>query len=134
MTVVADASAVVALLIDAGPVGRWARDVVVDGPLLAPHLMPGEVTNILRRRLLAGDLSGDNAAMAHADLVALPVELISYAPCAGRVWELHPNLTAYDAWYVAIAEAFDGSMATLDLRLARARGPRCAFLTPPAVA
>ena len=70
-------------------------------------------------------------ALAHADLVALRVTLFPYAPFAQRVWELRANVTAYDAWYVAVAEALDSELATVDQRLSRASGCRCAFLTPP---
>jgi predicted nucleic acid-binding protein len=56
--------------------------------------------------------------------------LLPYAPFAGRVWELADNLSPYDAWYIAVAESFDVPLATLDLRLARSPGPRCAFHTP----
>jgi predicted nucleic acid-binding protein len=40
------------------------------------------------------------------------------------------NLTSYDAWYVAVAEALDLPLTTLDQRLTRSKGPTCAFLTP----
>ena len=52
-------------------------------------------------------------------------------PHAERVWALRHNLTAYDAWYVAVAEALDCPLATLDRRLSRASGPACEVLTPP---
>ncbi len=131
MTVVVDASATVSLLIDAGPVGRWVEEVLAGERLAAPHLMPGEAANILRRRVLAGAVSSDVASVAHADLVALPFDLVPYEACADRVWELRQTVTAYDAWYVAVAEVLGATMVTLDLRLARAPGPRCRFSTPP---
>jgi predicted nucleic acid-binding protein len=129
VTVIVDASTVVAALVDSGPAGRWAETVVTSGPLAAPHLMPVEVANILRRASIAGDISGEVAAMAHADLALLRVELFPYAPFAERVWELRPNVTAYDAWYVAVAETLDAKLATLDRRLATSAGPTCHFLT-----
>ena len=43
----------------------------------------------------------------------------------GRIWELRDNLTAYDATYVALAEAIEAPLVTMDRRLARAPGPRC---------
>ena len=98
--------------------------------LVAPHLMPAEVTNILRRAAARGEISADAAALAHADLLALRVDLFPYEPFASRVWELRENLTAYDAWYVALAEALSAQLATLDGALRRASGPRCGFLTP----
>lgn len=132
MTRVVDASVVFAALVDSGPNGAWAEDVVLDGPLLAPHLLPVEVASVLRRAVRAERLSPDVAAIAHADLLDLPIELIAYGPAAHRVWQLRATLTAYDAWYVATAELFDLPLATLDQRLTRASGPTCAFHTPPA--
>lgn len=130
MSVVVDASVVVAALIDAGPDGAWAETQLVSGPLAAPHLMPVEVANILRRASLAGDISPDVAAMAHADLLDLPAALFAYEPFAARVWELRDNLSTYDASYVALAEALEVPLVTLDGRLRRAAGPRCTFATP----
>ena len=132
MTLVIDASLVVSALVDAGDTGRWAESVVASEPLSAPHLMPVEVANILRRTVANGEITQDVASMAHADLLDLRVELFPYAPFAARVWELRSNITSYDAWYIALAEFLGSSLATLDRRLARAAGPRCKFETPPA--
>lgn len=131
MTVVLDASVAVAGLVDTGTDGRWAERLLADEPLAAPHLFPVEVANILRRASLSGAISPDVAALAHADLVELRVELFPYVPFAERVWELRDNVSAYDAWYVALAERLDLPLATLDVRLSRASGPRCQFLTSP---
>ena len=128
---VVDAAAVVAALVDDGRDGRWAERLLASQPLAAPHLMPVEVANILRRSVMSGDLSSDAAALAHADLLALRVDLFPYAPFASRVWELRDNVTAHDAWYVALAEELGTSLATLDVRLSRAKGPTCRFETPP---
>lgn len=130
MTVVVDASCVAAALVDDGAAGRWAEQHLSGDDLAAPHLMPVEVANVLRRAVLAGDLTADVGALAHGDLLALPVALFSYEPLAGRVWELRSTVTAYDAWYVALAEVLDVPLATVDVRLSRSKGPRCAFLTP----
>lgn len=130
MTIVVDAALVVAALVDSGPDGRWAESVLPSQPLAAPHLMPVEAANILRRAALAGDLSPDTAAVAHADLLRLRVDLFPYEPFGPRVWRLRENVTAYDAWYVALAESLESPLATLDVRLARAPGPRCRFHTP----
>ncbi len=131
MSLVADAGFVVAALVDGGKDGLWADELLAGTDLAAPHLMPVEAANILRRAALAGDISQDVAALAHIDLLELRVSLFPYAPLAERVWELRGNLTAYDAWYVALAEALDCELATVDLRLSRAPGCGCAFLTPP---
>lgn len=130
MTLVVDASLVAAALVDSGPDGAWAERVLAGEPLAAPHLMPVEVANILRRAAGAGQISHDAAALAHTDLLDLRVELFPYASFAGRVWELRTNVTTYDAWYVALAETLGARLATLDARLSRAAGPRCEFLVP----
>lgn len=131
VTAVVDASVIVAALIDDGPVGRWAEELVESTPLAAPHLMPVEAANMLRRAALAGDVSGDIASLAHADLVALPVELFPYDVLAERIWELRGAVAAHDGWYVALAESLKAPLATLDDRLTRAPGPRCSFIGPP---
>jgi len=127
---VVDASAIVAALVDSGPDGVWAESLLATEPLAAPHLMPVEVANILRRAAQAKDLSEDLASLAHTDLLQLRVELFPYEPLAERVWELRGSLTPYDAGYVALAESLEARLMTLDFRLARASGPRCEFETP----
>ena len=97
----------------------------------APHLMPAQVSSVLRRSERSGGLSAAVAAVAHADLLDLSVEVLSYEPYAGRIWQLRNNITVYDAWYVALAETLEANLATLDLRLASAVGPPCQFVTPP---
>lgn len=130
MTLVVDATVVVVALVDAGDDGQWAESMLSGGDLAAPHLMPVEVANILRRAASAGDLSLESAALAHADLLAMPVQLLPYEPVGRRAWELRANLSMYDAWYVALAEGLDAPLATLDRRLSRSPGPRCEFLVP----
>jgi len=121
----------VAALVDGGSVGEWAEELLMSGPLAAPHVMPVEAANILRRSASAGDISTDVASLAHQDLMSLPIELFPYSLCASRVWELRSTVTAYDAWYVALAETIGARLATLDIRLSRATGTRCEFALPP---
>lgn len=128
--VVVDASIVVAALVDTGPDGQWAERVLLSGPLAAPHLLPAEVGNVLRRAVLTGRISSDAASLAHADLQSLRLDLFPYEPFADRIWELRANVTAYDAWYVALAEALACPLATLDARLARAPGVNCEIALP----
>lgn len=127
---VLDASVLVAATVDKGAPGRWAEHLVATEDLAAPDLALVEATNILRRLELAGHLSSEGADGARQDLLQLDLELFPFEPFADRIWELRHNLTSYDAWYVAIAEAIGVPLATLDLRLAKAPGPRCEFLTP----
>lgn len=129
---VPDASFLVAALSDGGDVGRWAEEALAAaaGELAAPELLFAEAANILRRAELAGRLDAAAAAAAHGDLLALELVAFPYAPFAERAWELRGNLTVYDGWYVAVAEAAGAPLATLDVRLSRATGPRCDFLIP----
>ena len=127
-----DASAVVAALLDGGPDGLWARAELRAEDLVAPSHVYVEVSNVIRRAVLAGRLSTDAGALVHRDLVDLPVTSFPFEPLADRVWDLHPAVTAYDAAYVALAEELDAPLVTLDRRLAAAPGPRCSFQLPEA--
>ncbi|MCP3962623.1 MAG: type II toxin-antitoxin system VapC family toxin [bacterium] len=130
MTVVVDASVLVAAAVDSGLEGEWAEGLVATEGLSAPALVQVEATNILRRLELAGEVEAAVATAAQRDLMQLDLVLFPFEPFAGRVWELRANLTSYDAWYVALAEALDAPLATLDRRLTRASGPGCRFLLP----
>ncbi len=133
MTAVVDASVLVAALVDTGSDGRWATAAMSEHqPLVAPELAPAEAANILRRLESSRRISAPEAAAAHRDLLRLDMECHPFAPCAERVWALRTNLTCYDAWYVALAEAFDCPLLTLDRRIARASGPTCEVIVPPA--
>jgi len=131
LSVVVDSSVLVAALVDAGPSGIWAEEVLSRGSLHAPELAKVEATNILRRLELAKQLTTAEANAACEDLIQLDLELFSFEPFAERIWELRHAATSYDAWYVAVAEALSLPLATLDGRLSRAKGVACKFLTPP---
>lgn len=131
MTLVIDASALVAVLAERDADGRWAAAVVNGETLVAPHMLLAEASNTLRRLEQRGNLSAAQAAQAHQQLPQRAVALFPFSPFAERVWELRHNLTAYDAWYVALAEALDCPLVTLDARLSRAPGVACSFVTPP---
>jgi predicted nucleic acid-binding protein len=131
---VVDASAVVTVLLDSGESGAWLARRLASAELCAPALLAFECSNVIRRHELAGVISPDQAAQAHADLLDLPVDLFPYEPLAQRVWQLRRNLTSYDAAYVALAEALDAPLITLDGRLAQAAGITCRVEVPPTVA
>ncbi|MDA8148037.1 MAG: type II toxin-antitoxin system VapC family toxin [Actinomycetota bacterium] len=126
----ADASALVALLVDGGVDGRWAAGVLAGAELVAPELVRFEGANILRRLELAGLLSADQAVQAHADLLDLDIEGWPYDLVAPRAWELRRNLSIYDATYVAVAEVTGSTLVTLDRRLGGAPSLRCAVVVP----
>jgi len=126
--VVLDASAIVALLADAGPAGDWVTASISGALLAAPELALFEAANIFRRQMLFGALDQTQATLAHQDLVDLSLELWPYAPLAARTWELRDNLTIYDGSYVALAEMLNTSVITLDTELVNAPGPRCPII------
>jgi predicted nucleic acid-binding protein len=128
---VLDSSAIVAMLVDGGETGDWVAATAGDGFLAAPALAMFETANILRRLQLAGRLERVESTLAHREVLALPLQLWPYPAVADRAWELRETLTTYDASYVALAELLDARLVTLDRRLTRASGPRCAILTPP---
>ena len=130
MSVVVDSSVLVAALVDTGPDGIWAENVVERGVLYAPELVQVEATNILRRLQLGKKITVAEAHSAYEDLMQLQIELFPFAPFAERIWELGLTVTSYAAWYVSVAEAIGFPLATLDGRLAKAPGPKCEFLTP----
>ena len=130
MSVVVDSSVIVAALIDTGPDGVWAEEVIDDQVLYAPELVRVEATNVLRRLERAEQITTAEANGAQEDLTQLEIELFPFEPFSERIWELRHTLTSYDAWYVAVAEELGYPLATLDRRLARTVGPKCKFLTP----
>ncbi len=90
--------------------------------LHAPHLLDVEFLSGLRGLVRGKKLStdrADDARDAYGDLV---ITRYSMAGLADRIWTLRENLTAYDASYVALAEALDCPLVTSDAKLAKAPG------------
>jgi predicted nucleic acid-binding protein len=130
VSIVVDSSVLVAALVDAGPHGTWAEEVLAKGSLHAPELARAEAMNILRRLERAKLITTPEANGAQDDLMQLEIDLFSLEPFADRIWDLRHNVTSYDAWYVALAEALGLPLATLDERLSKSNIVACEFLTP----
>lgn len=130
MTVVVDASVLVAALVDSERRGAWAESMLSGSPVAGPELVLVETSNILRRLERVGEISRLEATSAYRDLLQLDLTSFPYTPFAVRIWELRNNLTSYDAWYVALAEALDCPLVTLDAKLGRAHGPICEIIVP----
>jgi predicted nucleic acid-binding protein len=123
--IVVDASALLEVLLRSSA-GRAAQTrLFAPGESLhAPHLIDIEVAQTLRRLVAHAGLDGARAKAALTDLSAFSVRRYSHDWLLPRVWELRANLTAYDAPYVALAEALDATLVTCDGRLAAAPGNR----------
>jgi len=92
---------------------------------VAPELVDLEVASVLGRASREGRLDERRARQALEDLAAIPLGRASHRPLLVRMWELRENLTAYDAAYVAVAEALEVALLTAAERLRRAPGTRC---------
>jgi predicted nucleic acid-binding protein len=119
--IVIDASAaVLGLLNDSDARATLAEDAVV-----CPHLVDSEVAHALRSQVLRGGIEVAAAERALAVWSRLGLQRVGVSGLLDRIWQLRDNLTAYDASYVAVAEALEAPLVTADARLARAPGPRC---------
>lgn len=122
--VVVDASAAVPLLVDRPDEtpGVHALLANLDGDLVAPHVIDLEVASVLRWHVRSGELAADAAKRAVDDLAALRLARYPHDVLLPRIWGLRDNLTAYDAAYVALAEALAAPLVTRDTRIAGAPG------------
>lgn len=126
--IVADASAAVSAVLRDGA----ARRLFGSDAVCVPHLVDSEVANALRGLARRGVLSDDAARILLVRWAELGVERFAVTGLLPRIWELRENVTAYDATYVALAEALGVALVSADARLARAVGPRCPITVLPA--
>ena len=122
---VVDASVVAPAVADAGDDGRRYRQRLRGEQLAAPDLLRVEVLSVLRRQHRRGGLDAGQVEAAVDDLLDLELDVYPTGPLLRRAWQLRDNVTAYDACYVALAEALDCPLLTADARLSRADGPVC---------
>jgi predicted nucleic acid-binding protein len=119
---VVDSSAVLEALAARDPAPELVERLAADGDLHAPHLIDTAILHALRRLLRRGQISAERAHDARTDFAELTLVRYPHEPLNDRVWELRENLTAYDATFVALAEALDVPLVTCDARLAAAPG------------
>jgi predicted nucleic acid-binding protein len=120
---VVDASAVVELLLRsprAPALEAWLFGA--NDPIEAPQLLDLEVTQVLRRLDRDGEMPAGGADQALGVFTAMPIRRHAHTPLLTRIWALRGNLSAYDAAYVALAEALHQPLITRDRRLAATRG------------
>lgn len=124
--IVIDASVLANAIGDDHEAGRQARELLRGGgDLAAPDLVDVETTAVFRRRWLTGTMTDGRFEQAINDLSNMPIARYPTRSLVHRAFELRANVSAYDACYVALAEALEWPLYTADARLARAPGPRC---------
>lgn len=116
--IVVDASALVELLLGLPGAAAVARRIALDRETLhGPHLLTAEVAQVVRRYERNGNIDAARGAAALDDAADLDVNLYDHIPLLARVWEIRHNVSAYDALYLALAEALDAPLLTTDRRL-----------------
>jgi predicted nucleic acid-binding protein len=119
---VVDSSAVLHALAERNPDLGLVDRLAGDGDLHAPHLIDLEVLHALRGLVRAGALAADRAEDVRTDFAELAIIRYGHEPLADRIWALRENLSAYDAAFLALAEALEAPLITCDARLSRAPG------------
>ena len=121
--IVLDASAILEVLLRTPAAAAVSRRILGSRDTLhAPHLLDLEVAQTLRRYCSMGALDEERGREALEDLADFPITRYPHTPFLPRVWELRQNVTAYDAVYLALAEALDAPLLTRDARLAAVPG------------
>ena len=116
--IVLDASVVVELLTNGPLADSIGRDLAGRGePLIVPHLLDVEALGALRNLAAGRRIGSHRSEHFLTGLATLPAERYAHTPLAGRIWELRRNFTAYDAAYIALAEATDSVLYTCDAKL-----------------
>ncbi|MEO7118225.1 MAG: type II toxin-antitoxin system VapC family toxin [Candidatus Limnocylindrales bacterium] len=122
--IVVDTSALIGVLTGRPHVPRLIDRLSDDSDLHAPHLIDVEFIHALRRLVVSGDLSADRAEDVRLDFADLSIVRYPHPSLSDRMWELRHNVSAYDAAFVALAEALAVPLITCDARLSRAGGHR----------
>ena len=123
--IVVDASALIEVLLNTSAAPRIADRLFDRGETLhAPHLLDLEVTQVLRRYARTGEISPARGDAALEDLTVFPIARYPHHPFLLRIWQLRNNATAYDAAYLALAEALEAPLLTRDAKLAASLGHR----------
>jgi len=122
---IVDASCLFEVVADTPRSAAVASRLASDPDQAAPHIIDVEVMGVIRGLFLRGRLDNTAAAQAVGDLRDWPGERVGHRLLLDRAWELRETVRGWDAFYVALAEAFDATLLTMDERLSHAPGPLC---------
>lgn len=123
--IVVDASALLEVLLRTPAANAVEERLFVSGRTIhAPHLLDVEVAHVVRRYAAIGAIDDARGRAALEDMADFPLRRYPHDLLLPRIWALRNNLTAYDAAYVALAEALEAPLLTRDRRLAAAAGHR----------
>ena len=123
--IVLDASVVVELLTNGVLADSLRRDLAArNESFIVPHLLDIEVVGAIRSLIAGQRIDPYSSAQLLTALAALPAERYSHTPLLDRIWQLRHNFTAYDAAYIALAEATDSVLYTSDSKLCRGHRAR----------
>jgi predicted nucleic acid-binding protein len=128
--IVLDASIVVELLTNGPLADSIRRDLAGrDDSFIVPHLLDIEVVSAVRRLVAGQRIDSHRTEQLLTGLAELPAERYEHTSLFGRIWELRHNFTAYDAAYIALAEATNSVLYTCDEKLRRTHRARVALFT-----
>lgn len=127
---VVDASVLFEVVADTPDSESIRRLLTRDSEHAAPHLVDAEMLSVIQTKHRTGALDRTAASQAVDDLRSWPGERWPHRPLLERAWELRDTVRGYDALYVALPEAFEATLVTLDRRLANAPGVRCSVVVP----
>jgi predicted nucleic acid-binding protein len=116
----------VELLAAKTPIGESiAQRLACTQALYAPYVLDGEVISALLGLIRGKKITEREADTAVSSYRAFPIERHDVFPAWPRLKSLHANLSAYDAQYVALAEALRVPLITADARIKRSLAARC---------
>jgi predicted nucleic acid-binding protein len=123
---VVDTSALIRLFVPDGPMAEGFDDFLRGvergiNTAIAPELLMAEAANVINKKQLSGELSGDESLRLLADLLSVPIRLFSHRPLILPAFELagQYQLTVYDALYLALAKEHGAVIFTADSKLTK---------------
>ena len=128
--IVLDASIVVELLTNGALADSIRRELAGrSDSFIVPHLLDVEVVSAVRSLAAGHRIDSHRTEQLLVGLATLPAERYAHTPLLGRMWELRHNFTAYDAAYIALAEATNSVLYTSDEKLSKGHRARVVLFT-----